>query len=154
MECVFCKIIAGEIPAAKVAENEKAIAILDINPANFGHVLVMPKEHIENLADLDEETTTAVMNLVKEIMKRQITNLDAEGVNMVYSYGKIAGQVMPHIIIHVIPRYKDDKVVISYYERKKYDEAKMKEIFEKMSKPAEEKVEERPRENLDMDFSF
>ena len=147
MDCVFCKIISGEIASAKIAENEKAIAILDINPANFGHTLVIPKAHIESLADMDEETTNAVMELVKEVMKRQIKNLGAEGVNVLHNFGKVAGQVVPHAHIHVIPRYKDDKVVISYYERKKYDEAKMKEIFEKMSKPAEEP--KRPDDQLD-----
>ena len=152
MDCVFCKILKGEIPAAKIAENDKAIAILDINPANYGHALVIPKNHVERLYELDEATTSAVMELVKEVMKREITNLGAEGVNILHNHGQVAGQIVPHVHIHVIPRYKDDKVVALYYERKQYDEAKMKEIFEKMSKPAQQ--EQNQSSDLDIDFSI
>ena len=152
MECVFCKILKGEIPAAKIAENDKAIAILDINPANFGHALVIPKSHVESLADVDDATGTAMLSLIKEVMKRQLSNLGAEGINVLYNHGQVAGQIVPHIHIHVIPRFKDDKVVALYYERKQYDEAKMKEIFEKMTKLVQQ--EQKQSSDLDIDFSI
>ncbi len=106
--CIFCKIIAGEIPSMRVYEDEKCIATLDIGPANPGHVLVMPKTHIRDLSELPEELGGHLLMVAKEIGKRQKERLQADGFNVVQNNGAAAGQTVPHFHIHVIPRYEND----------------------------------------------
>lgn len=141
-ECIFCKIIRGEIPALKVHEDEKTIAILDINPANYGHVLVIPKKHSANIYDIPVEDLKAVIAVAKEMAMKQKENLAAEGVNIIQNNGKIAGQIVEHFHLHVIPRFQGDKVYIGY-ERIQPTPEKMKETMEKlMSSPKQEEPKE------------
>ena len=107
-DCIFCKIIAKQIPAGIVYEDEKIIAFLDVNPVHPGHALVMPKTHVESFIDLPSETCVAVGGLAQKIMRAFMENMGYEGANLIQNNGKAAGQVVPHVHFHVIPRRLGD----------------------------------------------
>ncbi len=152
MDCIFCKIVKGEIPSLRVYEDEKSLAILDINPANYGHTLVLPKEHHENVFDVPEETIKHLAAVAKKIATRIKSKLGADGVNILQNNGKAAGQIVMHMHIHVIPRYENDKVVITY-ERVQPQPEKMKEMLETLSSDAEPEPAPEP-DNPEEKFSI
>lgn len=106
--CIFCKIIAGDIPSMRVYEDDVCVAILDINPAAPGHTLILPKKHYQDLFEMDEETAGKLLMVAKEIGKRQMERLGAQGVNLVQNNGAAAGQTVLHFHLHVIPRFEND----------------------------------------------
>lgn len=106
--CIFCKIIAGDIPSMRVYEDEVCVAILDINPAAPGHTLILPKKHYQDLFEMDEETAGKLLMVAQEIGKRQMERLGAQGVNLVQNNGAAAGQTVLHFHLHVIPRFEND----------------------------------------------
>jgi histidine triad (HIT) family protein len=106
--CLFCKIASGEIPAEKVAESERAFAFLDIRPLARGHVLVVPKRHVERIADLSPEDASAVMHLAQRVIRRQSEVLRAEGVTLAVNDGRAAGQEVLHVHVHLVPRSEKD----------------------------------------------
>ena len=108
MDCLFCKIAAHEIESDIVYEDDKVIAFLDINPVNPGHVLVVPKKHTEHLLDLSDELVLPVMSVVKKIMKALMNQPEVEGINVMQNNYAAAGQVVPHVHFHVIPRKEGD----------------------------------------------
>lgn len=105
-DCIFCKIVKGEIPSYKLYEDGRTLAILDINPVNKGHTLVLPKEHYVNILDTPEPLLIATMRTVKKLA--QLLSNYAEGVNVHHNANKAAGQVVDHLHFHVIPRYLED----------------------------------------------
>jgi histidine triad (HIT) family protein len=107
-DCVFCKIVAGEIPAWIVDEDERTIAFMDIAPATRGHALVIPRAHASDLLSVDREDLTAVALSAQRLARRLRERLGAEGVNLLNSCGSIAWQTVFHFHVHVIPRYADD----------------------------------------------
>ncbi|HEY2793473.1 MAG TPA: HIT family protein [Micromonosporaceae bacterium] len=108
-QCIFCKIVAGEIPSTKIDEDAATYTFLDINPATPGHLLVIPKRHSAMVLETDPEDLTAVV-LTAQRMARLVTErLGAEGVNILNSCGSAAWQTVPHLHFHVIPRYTDDR---------------------------------------------
>src|SRR3989338_6667605 len=113
-ECIFCKIIRGEIPSKKVYDDKDVLAFLDINPANPGHVLVVPKKHADDITKSDDEDLAKAMKVVKNITASLKERMSAIGVNVVQNNGKHAGQLVAHTHFHVIPRYENDMVIISY----------------------------------------
>ena len=145
VECLFCKIVDGSVPSKKVYEDENVLCFLDINPANPGHTLVISKKHFENIFDADNEILESMINTAKIIANRLKERLGAEGVNIIQNNGREAGQLVNHIHIHVIPRYKHDKVMITY------PRAKMeKKDFDEIQK----KLQEETNDNEDMDDDF
>ena len=107
--CVFCKIISGEYSSSKIYEDDKVLAILDLSQATYGHTLVMPKEHCENIFDLSEETAQHLFKVVTKIAKHYnnvIPNI--KGINLLNNNGLKAGQTVMHYHMHIIPRYDDD----------------------------------------------
>jgi histidine triad (HIT) family protein len=112
VECIFCQIIEGKMPAIKVYEDEKVIAILDIHPANPGHVLLLPKEHKTFMYDLDDETIAALSNAVKKLSKALLVAFQAKGTNVFMANGSSAGQRAPHFMIHIIPRREGDGIML------------------------------------------
>jgi len=108
MDCIFCKIIKGEIPCSKVFENEKFFAFLDIGPVNKGHTLVIPKKHYKNLFDMPEDELKGYMGVIQKVSKAVMKGVDADGVNLNMSNELAAGQVVMHAHVHIIPRFKDD----------------------------------------------
>jgi histidine triad (HIT) family protein len=107
-DCIFCKIVAGEIPATIVYEDERTIAFMDINPATRGHALVIPRAHSADLLSVDREDLVAVAVASQRLAGRAKERLQADGVNLVNSCGAVAWQTIFHFHMHVIPRYEGD----------------------------------------------
>lgn len=105
--CLFCKILAGEIPSTVIAETERAIAFMDINPATRGHTLVIPREHSRDLLEIAPEDLAACAELAQEIAGRAKDRLGADGVNIINCCGSAAWQTVFHTHLHVVPRYAD-----------------------------------------------
>lgn len=112
--CIFCKIITGEIPSATVYEDSDFKAIIDIFPASKGHVIILPKKHYANLYELDEEVTAKALLIAKKIAIAVKEELDCDGINILQNNGEAAGQTVFHFHMHVIPRYESDKVQITW----------------------------------------
>jgi histidine triad (HIT) family protein len=107
-DCLFCKIVAGEIPSYKIDEDDKTLAFMDINPWTRGHALVIPKEHSRNIYDVDNADLAAAAAMAQRVAQRARDRLGAEGVNLLQSSEPVAMQTIFHTHIHVIPRYSDD----------------------------------------------
>jgi len=108
MDCVFCKIRDGQLPSTKVAEDEWALAIMDINPINEGHVLILTKAHAETLFETREEDLVAAVRLAKRVAAAIRRGLAPDGLNLVQANGRAAFQSVPHFHIHLIPRWHGD----------------------------------------------
>ena len=107
--CIFCQILAGELPASLVYQDEDVIAFLDIRPVNPGHVLVVPRVHGESLGDLSAETVAHMMVVAQNIMAGlRNADLKCEGINLFLADGSVAGQEIGHVHLHVIPRFAND----------------------------------------------
>jgi histidine triad (HIT) family protein len=107
-DCIFCKIVAGELPATIVDEDERTVAFMDINPATRGHTLVIPRAHTADLLSVDPDDLCAVTVASQRQAVRAKERLRADGVNLVNSCGSVAWQTVFHFHMHVIPRYTDD----------------------------------------------
>ncbi len=130
VECVFCKIIKGELPARVVYEDEDVIAFLDINPAAPGHTLVVPKKHYKNVLDAPDEVVSKVFIVAKKIAQASIEALGAKGANIITNAEPVAGQIVMHFHVHVIPRYKEDELKFVYGY--KYKEGEADEVASKL----------------------
>ena len=108
--CVFCKILNGEIPSAKLYEDEDFAIILDIGPATFGHALLIPKNHYANLFEMPEELLAKSIQLAKVWGDKMMKAFHADGMNLVQNNGLAAGQTVFHYHMHLIPRYQEDTV--------------------------------------------
>jgi histidine triad (HIT) family protein len=107
-DCIFCKIVAGELPSEKVDEDEHTLAFMDINPWTRGHALVIPREHSRNLWEIGEEDLARTASAAKRLAERMRERLGAEGVNLLNSCEPAAWQTVFHFHVHVIPRFRDD----------------------------------------------
>jgi histidine triad (HIT) family protein len=107
-DCIFCKILAGELPALIVEEDERTIAFMDIAPATRGHALVIPRAHATDLLSVEREDLSAVALAAQRLAARMKERLGADGVNLLNSCGAAAWQTVFHFHVHVIPRYDDD----------------------------------------------
>jgi histidine triad (HIT) family protein len=107
-DCLFCKIVAGEIPATVVASDERTVTFMDINPATRGHALVVPRAHARDLLEIDPEDLAAVAQAGQRLAKVAKATLGADGINLINSCGAAAWQTVFHFHLHVIPRYEGD----------------------------------------------
>ncbi len=107
-DCIFCQILAGELPATKVHEDDTTIAFMDINPATRGHLLVIPREHSRDLHEIDPGDLAAVSATAQRLAGEVRDRLGADGVNVLNCCGPAAWQTVFHFHLHVIPRYDDD----------------------------------------------
>lgn len=128
---IFCKIANGEIPSATLYEDEDFRVILDLGPASKGHALILPKVHSANIYELPDETAGKVMILAKHMASKLTEALGCDGFNIVQNNGEIAGQTVFHFHMHLIPRYKGDKVGLTWTPGKLTDEMK-EEILAKI----------------------
>lgn len=130
--CIFCKLANGDIPTNTVYEDADFRAIMDANPANKGHVIILPKNHAADVFALDAETAGKAMKVAKKIAAavRQVTNCD--GVNILQNNGEAAGQTVFHFHIHVIPRFKNDTVNMTW-KQGSYDENEAADYARKLS---------------------
>ncbi|MEM2974047.1 MAG: HIT family protein [Candidatus Micrarchaeia archaeon] len=135
VECVFCKIIEGQIPSSVVFSDEHIMAFLDINPANKGHTLIMPKRHYNTFNDIPVKELSHLFEVVQRVSKAVEKGLAAEGYNILINNKKAAGQLVEHVHIHVIPRHKgDDMAVRLGWSYKKYEGNEIKEVADKIRK--------------------
>jgi histidine triad (HIT) family protein len=107
-DCIFCKIVAGEIPSHKIDEDDKTLAFMDINPWTRGHALVIPKEHSRNIYDIDPDDLAALLATAQRVARRMRDRLGCDGINVLQSSEPVAMQTVFHTHVHVIPRYSDD----------------------------------------------
>ena len=132
-DCIFCKIINGKIPAAKVYEDSSIISFLDIMPANKGHCLIVPKKHHETFLDISDEDLKSLVVAAKKVTKALSLSIGNGSYNIVMNNGKEAGQIVAHAHLHIIPRFKGDRLRLKW-SHKKYEENEMKEVQEKIKK--------------------
>ena len=126
--CVFCKIVKGEIPCFKIFEDENVLAFLDINPVTKGHCLVIPKTHFENIFDISEDTLQKVTVATKHISVKIKNSLQADGIRISQSSGEEAGQVISHFHLHIIPRYKNDGLLNNHWSNANPPKADFEEL--------------------------
>lgn len=126
-DCIFCKIVKGTIPSYKIYEDKDTIAFLDINPATRGHCLVVPKNHAANLTEADEKMMASAYTAVKKVGDLLIEKLQPDGMNVLQNNGAAAGQVIPHLHVHLVPRYLDDGIKMPLPMKKAEEEA-LKEL--------------------------
>lgn len=132
-DCVFCKILKGEIPCCKVYEDEKVLAFLDIAPFNLGHVLIIPKDHQHSVTALDQEYLSAIMCAVPKIGSAVMRVTEAGGFNLLLNNGSVAGQEVPHVHLHVIPRFTNDISLFNPAKKAYPSMDDMKEMAEKLA---------------------
>ena len=134
-DCVFCKIVSREIDSAKVFENENVLVFLDANPVTKGHSLVIPKQHFENIFDIEENMLQKIMVVAKHISVKIKNSLSADGIRISQSNGTAAGQAIFHFHLHIIPRYKNDGISMNETTNAhppKADVEKLKSIAEEI----------------------
>ena len=110
MDCIFCKIIAGEIPSIKVFEDGNTLAFMDINPLSEGHLLVVPKKHFTTLFDADDDSLAQIFSVVRKLAVALQKALGIDSLNLLQANGRWAVQSVPHFHVHVIPRRENDGV--------------------------------------------
>jgi histidine triad (HIT) family protein len=107
-DCVFCKIVSGKLPSYKIYENSDVLVFLDINPVNMGHSLVIPKNHYDNIYETPEDTLANMITVAKIASRAIKSAMKADGVNVMMNNDSMAGQVIFHSHMHVIPRFEND----------------------------------------------
>ena len=113
-DCIFCKVVAGEIRSEVVDSDERTISVMDINPATRGHVVVIPRAHSDNLLDVSEEDLAATMAAVRRLVERMNETIEPDGFNILNNMGRAAWQSIFHFHVHVIPRYEDDPLQLPW----------------------------------------
>jgi len=146
--CPFCLIAKGQIPAKKVYEDDKCLAVLDINPANAGHIILFPKEHVFLMPQMKEDLVSYLAAIAKKLSQsilKAFKDKKVEGTNIFIANGAAAGQKAPHVLIHIIPRFDNDGLINFRLPKRKMAEQDMisiqKIIASKTAAPAEEKEE-------------
>lgn len=129
--CIFCKIAAGEIPSAKIHEDDSCIAFMDINPLAEGHVLLIPKTHAVTLDQLDNQTAGKMLSNLPGLVKAVQQATGCEGVNVLQNNGRVANQLIPHVHFHIIPRDQGDAFGFNW-PAGKYPPGRLEELFEKI----------------------
>jgi histidine triad (HIT) family protein len=135
-QCIFCRIISGEIPSRKIFEDEHVLVILDINPASDGHCIVLPKEHYQILPQLPESEIAQVFTAAKKTSHVLLKALGATGTTIFLANGALAGQKSPHFMLHVVPRMENDSLFdIPKNSVKEKDIEAIKELYLKKFNP-------------------
>jgi histidine triad (HIT) family protein len=131
-DCVFCKIVAGELPCARVYEDDDTLAFMDIGPVVKGHTLVIPKAHHDPITQTPGPVLHKLILVVQQIARAQLNQLGADGVNVSQANGRIAGQIVPHIHFHVIPRFAKDGHSWNWKAGKYADAAEMQSFADRI----------------------
>jgi histidine triad (HIT) family protein len=127
MDCIFCKIVAGQIPALKIYENDHVLSFLDIGPLADGHLLVIPKKHYSRLDEMSGDEVAAVARVLPELADAVVRATGAQGYNVLQNNGRVAGQLVDHVHFHIIPRMPDDGLGYRW-NAKKYPAGKDKQL--------------------------
>ena len=131
-DCIFCKIVAKEIPATTVYEDDDVLVFMDIGPIIKGHALVISKRHYDPVTDTPDEILGKLHLVAKRIAEAQMNGIGADGVNIVQNNGIAAGQEVPHIHVHVIPRFSNDGHHWNWNAKKYDDFEEMKKLADKL----------------------
>jgi histidine triad (HIT) family protein len=113
-DCIFCRIVAGQLPSIRIHEDEAVVVIMDINPATRGHALVIPRRHAQDIHDIADDDLCHCATVSRLIAGRAMRGLGADGVTIMQSNGAAAWQTVFHYHVHVIPRYHDDPLVLPW----------------------------------------
>lgn len=132
-KCIFCKIIGKEIPSTTLYEDDDFCVIMDISPASKGHAILLVKKHVPNIFELDEGIASKALVVVSKVAKAMKEELKCDGLNILQNNGEAAGQTVFHLHIHLIPRYKDDQVNITW-EPGKYGEGEAAALADSIRK--------------------
>ena len=119
--CIFCEIINGNIPSKKVYEDDTTLAILDISQTTYGHTLVLPKKHYENILEMPKDEFQNLTGKAQDIAKQVVNNLNAKGFNLLVNTNEVAGQTVMHAHIHIIPRYDISDSLNIIFNQNEYD---------------------------------
>ncbi len=130
--CVFCKILAGDIPSRVVYEDEAFKAIMDVGPATVGHCLLLPKSHCANIYEMPDDTAEKLLPVAKKIATNLKEKLGCDGLNLVQNNGEEAGQTVFHFHMHLIPRYKGGRKTDVSWGHEELTDAQFDEILEKI----------------------
>lgn len=130
MNCLFCKIVSGDVPSYKIYEDQDVLAFLDIAPVNYGHALVIPKKHYTNFEEITDDDLVKVIKVVKKVGKALKEKLNVEGYNIGVNNDPVAGQIIPHIHFHVIPRRSGDGLEL--WSQGKYGDGEIEETANKL----------------------
>lgn len=125
-DCIFCKIVAGAAPAAPVAEEERALAFLDIFPVSEGHTLVIPKAHAENILEIDDASIRAVAGLARRVARALHAEFEPDGLAVYQANGQAAGQTVWHYHVHLMPRRSGEPM--QFHGRSRADDGRLAEI--------------------------
>src|SRR3990167_8645284 len=140
-QCIFCQIIAGKVQSRKVYEDESVIAILDVNPANPGHMLIMPKEHYSIMPQMPDEETGHIFAVAKALSNAALRSLEVQGSNIIVANGVAAGQRAQHFMINLIPRKENDNIHFQM-PQKTIDDSELKKIRKMLADSLGAKAEE------------
>ena len=132
MDCIFCKIAAGEIPSVRVYEDDRVLAFMDINPISKGHLLIIPKAHAATIYEITENDFLAVMSATHKLAAAVKKALNPDGINLLQLNGRAANQVVPHLHMHIVPRWSGDGLTISQWDMVAGDMGNIKAVAEKI----------------------
>jgi histidine triad (HIT) family protein len=164
--CPFCEIISGSIPAKKVYEDSSSLAFLDINPRNPGHTLVVPRKHYATILDIPEKEAGRLFQAVKQVASAVQAGMKAQGISISQSNGAAAGQLVPHMHFHVIPRFlrEGPQALEGMLSVKKMPEQTLDRVAESIKarmgrapakpEPAEERAPKKKAKGDEIDFDF
>ncbi len=130
-QCIFCRIVAGQVPSIRVFENDHILAFLDIHPISEGHTLLIPKTHVISLGECQESVLTAMMRVVGPLSRSVVQASCAAGFNLLCNNGRAAGQLVDHVHFHLIPRHAGDGV-LAHWPHTEYPSGKAEEMAEKI----------------------
>jgi len=147
--CIFCHIISGKVQSKRVYEDDKVTAVLDINPANPGHILLLTKEHYMIMPQIPDDVISHLFKIAKALSLAALRALKTQGTNIFVANGVVAGQKSPHFMIHVIPRKENDDISSFNIVHKKMSDADLEKIGSALKKKINEKLG--IKESLDMD---
>jgi len=140
MDCIFCKIVKGELPCSRVYEDEEFLALMDIKPINRGHVLVIPKKHFELVSEMDKTDINKMMVVAGKINSAiRKSGIRCEGINFFLADGKAAGQEVPHVHLHLFPRFLNDGFGFKFPDN--YENKPPREELERLAEEIKQKLE-------------
>ncbi len=153
-QCIFCQIVAGKVQSRKIYEDDKVLAILDINPANPGHTLLLTKEHYAIMPQLPDDEIAYVFMIVKQLSNSMLRSIDAQGTNIIVANGVAAGQRAQHFMVHIIPRKENDDVTF-VLPQKPMEQNEIEAIGNKLiaalSGATEESKSQEPQSKINLD---
>jgi histidine triad (HIT) family protein len=140
-QCIFCQIVSGRVQSKKVYEDEEVIAVLDVNPANPGHILIMPKEHYSIMPQIPDDEIGHIFSVAKALSNSSLRALEVQGSNILVANGVAAGQRAQHFMVHLIPRKENDNIGFQI-PQKTLPEDELKKIAKALSESLGKKAEE------------